>query len=195
MRFLRWIDKTLSTVKNILPVLPLHTKIFFTFLWRVLRWIDKTLSKVENILLVLLLGAMIFFAFLRTILRNLFDTGLSGVDEFLGHLVLVVAFIGASQATRLKKHIKIDALSKVLTESANSYVTILINAFSIAIIVILVKASWEHVLIESETYHLVFGVSHWIYQVVMPVGFSLIGYRFLLQLFEEIFIIVRRNRK
>lgn len=195
MKFLRRIDQALSTVKNILPFLLLRAKIFFTFLWRVLRWIDKTLSKIENILLVLLLGAMIFFAFLRTILRNLFGTGLSGVDEFLGHLVLVVAFIGASQATRLKKHIKIDALSKILTESINSYATILINVFSIAILVILVKASLEHVLIESETDYLVFGVSHWIYQVIMPVGFSIIGYRFLLQLFEEIFIIVERNRK
>ena len=161
---------------------------------RLFRWIDSKLSTAENILLVVLLSAIIFFSFLRIVLRNLFDTGISGVDELLGQLVLIVAFVGAAQATRLQKHIKIDALSKILNESTKDFVAILINLFGFVISLILAQAAWEHVMFEREIEETIFGINAWIYQLAMPLGLLLIAYRFFLQSVEKILSSLKRNR-
>jgi len=117
-----------------------------------------------------------------------------GVDEFLGYLVLMVAFMGAAQATRLQKHIKIDALSKILSGSSKKVTAIIINLFALVITLILAKAAWEHVMFERETDRTVFGINNWIYQLAMPLGLFLIGYRFFLQFVEEILLAFKRHR-
>ena len=160
---------------------------------RLLRWIDSKFSTVENYLLVLLLTSIIFFSFLRVVLRNFFDTGIRGVDEFLGHLVLIVAFVGAAQATRLQKHIKIDALSKILSDSSKNLAAIFINLFALVITLILAYAAGEHVMFEREIDDTIFGVNKWIYQLAMPLGLFLIAYRFFLQFVEEILSSLKGN--
>lgn len=160
---------------------------------RLFRWIDSKLSTVENILLVVLLTAIIFFSFLRVVLRNFFDTGIRGVDELLGQLVLIVAFVGAAQATRLQKHIKIDALSKILNESSKIFAAIIINLFALVITLILAQAAWDHVMFEREYDETIFGINAWIYQLAMPLGLLLIAYRFFLQFVEEILSSLKRN--
>jgi len=162
---------------------------------RFFRWIDSKFSTAENILLVVLLAALIFFSFLRVVLRNFFETAIPDVDEFLGHLVLMVAFIGAAQATRLQKHIKIDALSKILNDSSKNLASIIINLFALVITVILVIAAWKYVMSAREFFdERVFGINAWIYQLVMPLGLIIIAYRFFLQFIEEILYAFKRDR-
>lgn len=161
---------------------------------RLLRWIDSKFSAVENILLVVLLAALIFFSFLRVVLRNFFHYTPPGVGEFLGFLVLMVAFMGAAQATRLQKHIKIDALSKILSDSSKKLSAIIINIFALVITLILAIAAWEHVMFEREEIQIIFGINKWIYQLAMPLGLLLIAYRFFLHSVENILSAFKRNR-
>lgn len=161
---------------------------------RLLRWIDSKFSTVENIFLVVILAAIIFFSFLNIVLRNFFHYEISGVVEFLGHLVLMVAFIGAAQATRLQKHIKIDALSKILNKSSKNLAAIIINLFALVITLILAYAAGEHVMYESEEMQLIFGINKWIYQLAMPLGLLLIAYRFFLQFIDEVISTFKRKR-
>ena len=76
--------------------------------------INSFLNRLEEVLLIFLLALMVFLAFLPILFRNVIATGLIWIDPLLRHLVLWVALLGASQATRQERHIKIDLLSNYL---------------------------------------------------------------------------------
>ena len=160
-----------------------------------LHWIDDKLSVFENIILVILLLTMVILSFSLVILRNFFDTGISGADELLRHLVLLVAFFGASQAARLEKHINVDVLTNLFKHSAKPYVRIIVNGVSLAITAFLAHAAWEFVMIErSFGSQEIFGITTWVFQLVIPVGFFLIGYRFLLHFLDEIVLLINGGK-
>ena len=74
---------------------------------KVFSWIDEYLAKLERILIVTTLTGMLLLAFLQVVLRNLWGLGLPWVDILLRHVVLWLAIVGASLATRMKRHIRI----------------------------------------------------------------------------------------
>ena len=76
--------------------------------------INSFLNRLEEVLLIFLLVLMVFLAFLPILFRNVIATGLIWIDPLLRHLVLWVALLGASLATRQERHIKIDLLSNYL---------------------------------------------------------------------------------
>ena len=76
--------------------------------------INSLLNKLEEVLLISLLVLMVILAFLPILFRNVIATGLIWIDPLLRHLVLWVALLGASLATRQERHIKIDLLSNYL---------------------------------------------------------------------------------
>lgn len=159
-----------------------------------LHWLDKKFSTIENYVLVILLVAMVFLAFLEVILRNIFHTAIPDSDRFLQHLVLLIAFFGAAQAAHQKKHINIDALSKLMNDSVKTIASIFINAFSLVVIFFLARASWSFVMGEREFGGIeIFGIQPWVYELVIPVGFFLIGYRFFLHFLDALIKSVRRK--
>ncbi len=163
---------------------------------KILRWIDEKLSVFENIILITLLLTMVILAFTLVMLRNIFDTGISGADELLRHLVLLVTFFGASQAARLEKHINVNVLTKLFKDSAKQYVRIVVNGVSLAITALLARAAWEFVMIErSFGSPEILGIATWVYQLAMPVGFFLIGYRFLLHFLGEIVLLIKGGKR
>src|SRR3990167_6348126 len=97
-----------------------------------LNWLfglDKLLMKVEGFFLTSILIALLFFAFLQVVLRNFFDSGINWGDVFARHLVLCIAFLGATLSTREGRHIRIDALAKILPKKAQPIVELFISFF------------------------------------------------------------------
>ncbi len=163
---------------------------------RCLRWLDEKISAFESVLLVALLLTMVSLAFVLVLLRNFFNSGIVGADELLRHLVLLVAFFGASQAARLKKHISIDVLTRFLKGSSRHIAGVVVNGISLLVTVLLALAAWEFVMIErSFGSSYIFGIAVWVYQLVIPGGFFLIGYRFLIHFLEEFVLIFKEGSK
>jgi len=159
---------------------------------RTLRWIDKQFARTESFMLVLLLCMLICLAFLQVVLRNFFNSGIIWLDQFLRHLVLWVVFFGAAQATRLKKHLSIDALSRILSDSQKRFSSLIINAFSLFVVILLARGAWNYLLTQYKAGTLLFlGIERWVFQIIIPLGLILIGYRFFLHLIETIIDIVR----
>lgn len=154
---------------------------------KVISSIDKSLLKIENFLIILLLTVMVLFAFYQVVLRNVFSTGILWADIFLRHLVLWVGFIGASLATRESKHINIDILTRFISKSKQPYFRIFIDLISVTVCFVLAKAGYKFLSYEIEAGTTLFNnVPAWIFQLIIPVGFFLIGFRFLLNLIEKI---------
>ena len=107
------------------------------------------------------------------------------------HLVLWVGFIGASLATRDEKHINIDVFSRLTSEKLKPYIRTVVELFTIAVCIILAKAAYGFVALELEDNTTVFTVWEadipaWIFQMIIPIGFALIAFRFFLKILERL---------
>jgi TRAP-type C4-dicarboxylate transport system permease small subunit len=154
-------------------------------------WIEKT----ETIMLVLVLGIMVIFAFLQVVLRNIFNEGILWGDIFLRHLVLWVGFLGASLATREQKHINIDLFSRFMSDRGKAYIRLFTNLFSVFICYLLADAGWTFVQDEEMMGTVIFAdIPAWYFQTIIPIGFFLMSFRFLVLALENI-VTVFKTRK
>ena len=146
-------------------------------------WIEKT----ETFVLVLVLGIMVIFAFLQVVLRNIFNEGILWGDILLRHLVLWVGFLGASLATREQKHINIDIFSRFLSDKGKLIIRLFTNLFSVYICYLLADAGWTFVQDEQMMGTEIFtDIPAWYFQIIIPIGFILMSFRFLTLALENI---------
>ncbi|MBI1805291.1 MAG: TRAP transporter small permease [Ignavibacteriae bacterium] len=156
----------------------------------VLSAISRVLSWVESALVVSLLTVMICFAFAQVILRNLFDTSFLWADPFLRHLVLWVGFLGASLATRHEKHINLDIVTRFTSVKVTHLIRSLTNLFAAIVTGALAKAGWIFLMNEGSG-EVLFTIgqmnfpTRW-FQVIIPVGFGLMAFRFFIRMIEHI---------
>lgn len=151
-------------------------------LQRVLQRCERLGSLLENLVLMLLLVAMILLAAAQILLRNVFDTGFILTDELPPILVLWLAMLGAVVASRDDRHITIDVLSRFLTPSAQRAVHALVALFTAAVAgvvawysVIFVQGAYEYRAVDT----VLDGLPAWIVQTILPLGFGLIAWRYL----------------
>ena len=154
---------------------------------KIINSINNIIAKIESVFLITILLSMILLAFLQVILRNFFSTSILWGDTFLRHLVLWIAFIGASLATKENRHINIDALSRSLSKSAKNVTGIIVNFFAATICFFLLKASITFLKYEQESGSTLFKeIPIWIFQIIIAIGFGLMMLRFLLHALENI---------
>ncbi len=135
--------------------------------------------KVESRLLGLLLITMIVTAILQIILRNFFNSGIPWVDPLQRSLVLWIAFLGATMATRQGRHVSIDALSRFFTGNSKLTVLVITDLAGSIVSIILANAAWTFLYDEWQYGDVRFlGVPSWVIAVIIPVGFGVISYRF-----------------
>ncbi len=154
---------------------------------KIIHSINNILAKIENVILIVMLLTMIFLAFLQVVLRNFFSTSIFWGDTLLHHLVLWVAFIGASLATKENRHINIDALSRLLSKTAKRITTILVNLFAATVCFFLMRAAITFIKSEREAASTLFAeIPTWIFQIIIAIGFGLMMLRFIIHALENI---------
>ena len=135
----------------------------------------------EDVVLVLLLGGMIALAAGQILLRNFLNIGFIWSDEALRLLVLWVAVAGAVAASRGDKHINIPIFDRFLPGRWGSLKDSVIHSFTAAICGVV---AWHGALFVRSSHEfgdlLLGGVPAWMLQLVLPVGFGLIAYRYVL---------------
>ncbi|MCK4558291.1 MAG: TRAP transporter small permease [Calditrichia bacterium] len=162
---------------------------------RIIEKLNSWIERAETIVLVFVLGIMVIFAFLQVILRNIFHEGILWGDIFLRHLVLWVGFLGASLATRKQKHINIDLFSRFLSDKGKTVVRFVTNLFSVFICYLLANASWTFVQDEQMMGTEIFAdVPAWYFQIIIPIGFFLMSFRFLILALENIVEVFRTQK-
>ena len=156
-------------------------------LTRTLTWMGKAGIAAENTLLVLLLLGMIGLSVAQIVLRNAFDTGFFWTDELLRLMVLWVAVVGAVAASRTDRHISINLVENYLGERSLAATKAIVHAFSAVICGLVMWFSLDFVRTSHEYGDILLGaVPAWWLQCVLPLGFGLICYRYLLFLFIDI---------
>ncbi|MBI5558408.1 MAG: TRAP transporter small permease [Deltaproteobacteria bacterium] len=151
-------------------------------------------QRLEEGLLCLLLVAMIVLGCLQIVLRSAFSGGLLWADPLLRYLVIWSGMLGAAVATRNGKHIALDVLSHLLPLAVKSWLRMLIHFFSTAVAIALTWAAVIFIRNEAQ-----FGgaallsIPSWIWNLVFPLSFGLIAFRFLAAGIAEILTIASRS--
>jgi TRAP-type C4-dicarboxylate transport system permease small subunit len=123
---------------------------------------------------------MVLLAFLPILFRNVIATGLVWIDPLLRHLVLWVALLGASRATRQEKHIKIDLLSNYLPAAKQRWVQGGLDLLAALVCLSLVLPGIDFVQEEAQAgKFLILGIPLWFSQAVLPVMMGVLGARFV----------------
>jgi TRAP-type C4-dicarboxylate transport system permease small subunit len=155
---------------------------------------DETISRVEEVLVVSFLGFMIFIAFLQIVLRNFFSTGLDLGDSLLRNLVLWIGFVGATLATKEGKHINIDVVSRWLPPIGKNVVTLITHLFSFLVCSALTYATLKFIRNEAQMGQKTFlDIPAWIPEMILPITFSLMTFRFGLRSFKNLSEIGKRG--
>jgi len=141
----------------------------------------------EDAVLVIVLTAMILLAASQIVMRNIFNFGFIWSDEMLRMLVLYIAVAGAVAASRNDKHINIAILDRFLPDGIRLAVKIVIHLFTAGVCGIVTWHSVQFVQTSREYADVLMGsVPAWIPQLIMPIGFGLICYRYSLFVVQEL---------
>ncbi|MCJ7595245.1 MAG: TRAP transporter small permease subunit [Desulfobacterales bacterium] len=164
---------------------------------------DRTLGRLEGWLLILFLAVMVTLTLLQVALRALFIYAhLHWANSFMGQidwaeplvrlLVLWVSLLGASLVTGENKHIKIDLMSDLLPPPLLPYRELLISAACALVAALMLKASITYVRLEASFGAQIFtGLPNWVGQLILPIGFSVIFFRFSIRAIDEAVTIYR----
>ena len=133
----------------------------------------------EDTVLVLLLSAMILLASAQILLRNGFNTGFIWADELLRLMVLWLALAGAVAASRADRQISIDILSRWLPPRAKLAVAAIVDLFTAGVCGVIAWHAARFVLEAREFGDTLLGdLPAWWFQVILPVGFALMCWRY-----------------
>jgi len=143
--------------------------------------LEKVGRAVEDAVLVIILTGMILLAAGQIVARNFFDFGFIWSDELLRMLVLWIAVAGAVAASRTDKHINIAILDRFLPSRLNDGVKIIIDLFTAGVCAVVTWYAINFVRTSYEYGDVLLGdVPAWLLQLVLPVGFGLISWRYTL---------------
>lgn len=135
----------------------------------------------EDLLLVVVLFGMIGLAAGQVVLRSFELQSIAWGDEALRLLVLWVAMIGGVAASRDDSHLRIDLLARFLAEPARSLVAVVVDVFTALVTGILAWYSLQFVAESREFGDVLLGsLPAWPLQAILPVGFALITWRYLI---------------
>lgn len=130
---------------------------------------------------------MIILAVGQIVLRQVFSTGIMWADELVRIIVLWLAMFGAVAAARDNRHIRIDALSHLLPDSAIRYLRIVVDLFAAAVSAVIAWQSWRFLQLEIEFQDTVLiDTPAWMLHIVVPIAFLLVAYRFLVGVIAKI---------
>jgi TRAP-type C4-dicarboxylate transport system permease small subunit len=124
---------------------------------------------------------MIVLAASQIVLRNFFGFGFIWADELLRMLVLWIAVAGAVAASRTDKHINIAVLDRFLSQKLRAGVKVIVDLFTACVCIVITWHSVNFVQTSFEYGDRLLGdVPAWMLQLVLPIGFGLISWRYLL---------------
>lgn len=150
----------------------------------------------ENLLLAIILFSMIGLAAWQVVLRNVVGSGIGWADEALRLMVLWAAIVGAVAASRDNVHLRIDLLSRFLSRTGRMATAVFVDLFTVVVAGVLAWYSLEFVAESREFGDQIFGeLPVWPFQAVLPAGFVLIAYRYLIAAAGQLLALSRRGAR
>jgi TRAP-type C4-dicarboxylate transport system permease small subunit len=134
---------------------------------------------------------MMVLAVGQIVLREVFSTGFVWADELIKLMVLWLAMVGSIAAARDNRHIRIDALSHILPETAIKLTRVLVDVFAAAVCGVIAWHTYRYLQLEIEFEDSVLiDTPAWIAHLIVPLAFALIAYRFLVSIAWQLYRLI-----
>lgn len=145
-------------------------------------WLERAEAlgrSAETWFLVALFILLLLLASAQILLRNVFSSGLAWADGLVRISVLWLAVMGAVAASRDQKHISIDLINRALSGAWRVAVVVGVRLFTAGVAAFFARQSWRFMQ-DSRLFEdvLLGGWPAWWFQLILPVGFGLIAYRY-----------------
>ena len=144
--------------------------------------LERIVCRFEELFFATVLLAIVGLGLAPIILRFFFQTGITWTEPLTRQLVLWIALFGASAATFDRKHISIDVLGHLLPKRWKTVQNVVTSTIAAAICAVMAWLSVQFVRDEARyavASTLFMSVPEWIFELVMPLGFTVLAARFL----------------
>lgn len=149
--------------------------------------LDRYGRLAENAFLMIAIVLMLVVAVTEIVSREVFNSGFAWIGEFLRLTVLWVALLGSIAASRDHRHLRIDVLSRFMSPRILRWNNFLVDLFTAFVCALLAYYSFQFVAETREYEDMAFGASPlWWFQSILPIGFGLIAWRYLLWSFRRL---------
>jgi TRAP-type C4-dicarboxylate transport system permease small subunit len=155
-----------------------------------LKFIDNSLDRLCLWGLSICVFTMLGFSLLNIVLRG-FETTFHWIDPLVRHLVFLCAFLGGAVATGKGNHIRMDLMGKIIEtkkwDQFGKWLGVAISTVCLVALVWLFQSAWAFMKIELEFGKDVFwGIHSGVLVGIIPFGFAIIAFRFLVKIIEGI---------
>lgn len=143
--------------------------------------VRSILHRLEEHLLAALMGAMTLLTFVQVVMRYGFNSGWLWALEANFYMFGWLVLLGISYGVRVKAHIGVDAVVRLLPSAAQRWVGLLVVTLAIGYTCLMLYGAWEYIHrlqlmgVEAED----IPVERWILSLCLPIGFALLLYRLL----------------
>ncbi|MBI2505161.1 MAG: TRAP transporter small permease [Candidatus Latescibacteria bacterium] len=153
------------------------------------------LHRLEEALLVVLMGGMVLISFTQIALRNLCSYTLDWADPLVQQLLLWTALLGALVATRQHRHIHIDLLLRLAPAPLRLLLQTVGAGCSALVCGLLTWVGIQFLQGEAEAGTTgVFSLPTWKLQLILPLSFGLMAWRFACQAAHHLLALFRKAR-
>ena len=164
---------------------------------KALQRIDNFLAKIEGWLIVIFVWTMVILTFLQVCLRGLYTHAhLKWANMLMGYLdwseplvrllVLWLTFLGATLLTRENGHVRIDLFATLLPQKWLALRELILSLACVFISCIMFLVCTHYVSMEMEYGGTMFlGLPNWAGQLILPLGFLLILFHFLVRAIDQ----------
>lgn len=133
---------------------------------------------VETYFLTAAFSLLIAIPLLERLLRQFTSFGISGASEFVQHLTLIIAMLGASVAAREDRLLSIATVSQLVSQKSKNRIRIIAHSVALAVVFCLGLASIHCISTERESpKEIAYGIPIWWIQLILPLGFVVIAWR------------------
>jgi TRAP-type C4-dicarboxylate transport system permease small subunit len=147
------------------------------------RLLDRSFrlgNHLEDILLAVLISVMVLLGATQIFSRNVLGQGVGWADEVLRLMVLWLALLGAMAASRDRRQLRIDLLSRYLKGRPKHFFDAMADLLTAVVSAVIAWYAFAFVS-ESRSFGdmLVGSIPAWIVQSILPLAFAVIGVRHL----------------
>ena len=146
--------------------------------------LEQGLVKAESIVAAFSLFLLLALSLIQILTRNFFDFGFPEIEIINRNLLVICGAMGAVIATSKLRHIKVDALTPLMSKRIVSLLRCPLSLFSTLVCVVMsyhaaifVVDEWRYIPV-NERWTLPF-------TLIYPLGFGLLGLHFLLNCFHN----------
>ncbi len=160
--------------------------------------INNILENIERWLVIISFSLMVIFSSLNVVLRalytkldiqfaNLFLSSIDWSEPLARLMVLWITFLGASLLTKNNRHIRIDIMGHFLPPALLKIREVTLAIACSVICFFMLRASIGYISMEMQYgTGMLMGISAWKWQLIIPIGFGMMLFRFLVNLLNDL---------